>query len=66
MSSALTGTKNIMGNKVNEVFFLIMFAFQCLLVLFLAGLEFCICILPFLRFHQKLLIFKGIFSMHGI
>lgn len=66
MSSAVTGTKSTMGNNVNEVFFLIMFAFQWLLVLFLAGLEFCICILLFLRFHQKFLIFKSIFSMHGI
>lgn len=49
MSSAPTGTKDTMGIKGNQVvFFLMMFAFWCFPVLFLAGLEFCILILPFL------------------
>lgn len=49
MSSAPTGAKDTMGIKGNQVFFLMMFAFWCFPVLFLAGLEFCILILPFLR-----------------
>lgn len=47
VSSALIGTKKTMGNKVNEVFFLIRFILQCLFALFLAGLEFYISVLSF-------------------
>lgn len=66
VSSALIGTKNTMGNKVKEVFFLIRFILQCLLALFLTGLEFYISVLPFSMYYQKFLIFKGMFFIHGI